>query len=84
MAHYEVLDDPAEAEVALVVNHTIQAHGVGTLLLEHLVSLARERGVRRFAAEVLAEKILRWYVCRRRPCQMSLSSAGAGGYGDCW
>jgi len=55
VAHYEVLDDPAQAEVALVVNHTIQAHGVGTLLLEHLMSLARDRGVRRFVAEVLAE-----------------------------
>lgn len=44
VAHYEVLDDPAEAEVALVVNHAMQTHGVGTLLLEHLVSLARERG----------------------------------------
>lgn len=55
VAHYEVLDDPTEAEVALVVNHSIQTHGVGTLLLEHLVSLARDRGVRRFVAEVLAE-----------------------------
>lgn len=55
VASYEVLDDPAEAEVALVVNHAIQTHGVGTLLLEHLVSLARDRGVRRFVAEVLAE-----------------------------
>jgi GNAT superfamily N-acetyltransferase len=55
VAHYEVRDNPAEAEVALVVNHAIQAHGVGTLLLEHLVSLARDRGVRRLVAEVLAE-----------------------------
>ncbi|MGH4011492.1 MAG: GNAT family N-acetyltransferase [Pseudonocardiaceae bacterium] len=55
VVHYEVLDDPAEAEVALVVNHDVQAHGVGTLLLEHLVSLARDRGVQRFVAEVLAE-----------------------------
>lgn len=55
VAHYEVLDDPAEAEVALVVNHAVQAGGVGTLLLEHLASLARDRGVRRFVAEVLAQ-----------------------------
>jgi GNAT superfamily N-acetyltransferase/nitroreductase len=55
VAHYEVLDDPAEAEVALVVHPAAQAHGVGTLLLEHLISLARDRGVRRFVAEVLAE-----------------------------
>jgi acyl-CoA synthetase (NDP forming)/GNAT superfamily N-acetyltransferase len=55
VAHYEVLADPAEAEVALVVSHEVQAHGVGTLLLEHLVALARDRGVRRFVAEALAE-----------------------------
>ncbi|SHF69730.1 bifunctional acetate--CoA ligase family protein/GNAT family N-acetyltransferase [Streptoalloteichus hindustanus] len=55
VAHCEVLADPAEAEVALVVDHRQQAHGVGTLLLEHLASAARERGVRRFVAEVLAE-----------------------------
>ncbi|MGH4009104.1 MAG: GNAT family N-acetyltransferase [Pseudonocardiaceae bacterium] len=55
VAHYEVLDDPIEADVALVVNHAVQARGVGTLLLEHLGSLARNRGVRRFVAEVLAE-----------------------------
>ncbi|SDH61177.1 Acyl-CoA synthetase (NDP forming), partial [Lentzea fradiae] len=50
-----VVDDgePDVAEVALVVSHAEQTHGVGTLLLEHLVSLARGRGVRRFTAEVL-------------------------------
>ena len=32
--------------------------GVGTLLLEHLISLARRRGVRAFTAETLAENAL--------------------------
>ncbi|GLZ27815.1 acyl-CoA synthetase [Lentzea sp. NBRC 105346] len=41
------------AEVALVVSHADQKHGVGTLLLEHLASLARGRGVRHFVADVL-------------------------------
>jgi GNAT superfamily N-acetyltransferase len=48
-------DDPLAAEVALAVAHAEQAHGVGTLLLEHLASLARRRGVRRFVADVLQE-----------------------------
>ncbi|MET8764891.1 GNAT family N-acetyltransferase [Lentzea sp. NPDC004782] len=52
-ASYVVTDDPECAEVALVVTHAEQAHGVGTLLLEHLASLARGRGVRKFTAEVL-------------------------------
>jgi acyl-CoA synthetase (NDP forming)/GNAT superfamily N-acetyltransferase len=55
VAHYEVLADPTTAEVALAVSNTSQAHGVGTLLLEHLVSLARRNGVRRFVAEVMSE-----------------------------
>ncbi|HEX6345210.1 GNAT family N-acetyltransferase [Umezawaea sp.] len=48
-----VLDEPSEAEVALVVSHADQAHGVGTLLLERLRSLAVRRGVRRFVADVM-------------------------------
>jgi acyl-CoA synthetase (NDP forming)/GNAT superfamily N-acetyltransferase len=55
VAHYEVLDDPATAEVALVVDGTAQAHGLGTLLLEHLASVGRRHGVTRFLADVLAE-----------------------------
>jgi acyl-CoA synthetase (NDP forming)/GNAT superfamily N-acetyltransferase len=53
-ASYVVIGESDGAEVALVVSHAEQTHGVGTLLLEHLVSLARRRGVRRFTAEVLA------------------------------
>jgi acyl-CoA synthetase (NDP forming)/GNAT superfamily N-acetyltransferase len=55
VAHYETLDDRTTAEVALVIDGTVQAHGLGTLLLEHLASVARQHGVTRFIAEVLAE-----------------------------
>lgn len=55
VAHHETLADPHEAEIAFVVDATVQARGLGTLLLEHLASVARHRGVRRFVAEVLAE-----------------------------
>ncbi|HWO66998.1 MAG TPA: GNAT family N-acetyltransferase [Umezawaea sp.] len=53
-ASYIVLDPPTQAEVALVVSHAEQAHGVGTLLLERLSSLAVRRGVRRFVADVMS------------------------------
>jgi acyl-CoA synthetase (NDP forming)/GNAT superfamily N-acetyltransferase len=46
-------DDPSTAEVALAVAHPDQVRGVGTLLLEHVASRARHRGVRRFVADVL-------------------------------
>jgi acyl-CoA synthetase (NDP forming)/GNAT superfamily N-acetyltransferase len=71
IAQYEVLADPTEAEVALAVSGTAQAHGVGTLLLDHLVSLARRHGVRRFIAEVLAEngRMLRVFADCGLPCR---------------
>ncbi len=46
---------PQSAEIAFVVSD--QAHGLGmaTLLLEHLAAAARDAGVRRFTADVLAD-----------------------------
>ena len=44
-----------EAEVAFVVEDAHQGRGIGPVLLEHLAAAARERGVLRFVAEVLAE-----------------------------
>lgn len=43
------------AEIAFVVRDDHQGRGLGSILLEHLAAAARERGVRRFEAEVLAE-----------------------------
>src|ERR1700761_1408172 len=46
------------AEIALAVADDVQNRGVGTLLLEHLISLARGRGFRAFIAETMAENAL--------------------------
>jgi len=46
------------AEVAFTVADEVQHRGVGTLLLEHLISLARGRGFRAFRAETLTENVL--------------------------
>ncbi|MEV7556061.1 GNAT family N-acetyltransferase [Streptomyces sp. NPDC089795] len=42
-----------EAEVAFLVQDAHQGRGVASTLLEHIGAVARERGIRRFAAEVL-------------------------------
>ena len=47
--------DTDTAEVAFLVADELRGHGAGSLLLEHLAALGRQRGVRRFVAEVLAE-----------------------------
>jgi acyl-CoA synthetase (NDP forming)/GNAT superfamily N-acetyltransferase len=45
--------EPEEAEVAFLVQDAHQGRGVASALLEHIAAVARERGIRRFAAEVL-------------------------------
>lgn len=51
VANFRGSDPP---EMALAVSHAAQHHGIGTLLLEALIALARERGVRVLEADVLA------------------------------
>ena len=46
--------DPGVAEVAVAVVDDWQGKGLGTLLLLRLVAAARERGIERFAGQVLA------------------------------
>jgi acyl-CoA synthetase (NDP forming)/RimJ/RimL family protein N-acetyltransferase len=43
------------AEIALLVGDDFQHEGAGTLLLEELAAVARQRGITRFTAEVLVE-----------------------------
>jgi RimJ/RimL family protein N-acetyltransferase len=48
-------DDPELAEVAVAVADSWQGRGAGTLLLHRLTQRARDEGIRRFGAEILAE-----------------------------
>ncbi len=54
VASYEPVGDGA-AEIALAVADGMHRRGVATLLVEHLVSLARAHGVTAFTAEVLGD-----------------------------
>ncbi len=55
VGRYEGRDGSDEAEVAFVVADAHQGRGIGSVLLEHLAAAAREVGIRRFVAVVLAE-----------------------------
>ncbi|AUH40077.1 bifunctional acetate--CoA ligase family protein/GNAT family N-acetyltransferase [Streptomyces sp. CMB-StM0423] len=46
-------DGATQAEVAFLVQDDQQGRGVASVLLEHIAACARERGVRRFVADVL-------------------------------
>lgn len=58
VANYAVGADPTAADIAVVVAHEDHLVGVGTALLRHLARVAREHGIRRFVADVLAQNHL--------------------------
>jgi acyl-CoA synthetase (NDP forming)/RimJ/RimL family protein N-acetyltransferase len=57
VGRYERHANTDEAEVAFVVADAHQGRGIGSVLLEHLAAAAREIGIRRFVALVLAENV---------------------------
>ncbi|WP_277213805.1 GNAT family N-acetyltransferase [Isoptericola croceus] len=54
VARFDVITD-GEAEVAFNIADSVQGKGLASVLLEHVAAAARERGVRRFTAEVLPQ-----------------------------
>ena len=57
VASYEPTSRPGVAEIAFAVSDEMHGRGIATLLLEHLVSLARQRHLSAFTAETLPENM---------------------------
>ncbi|MFM9589238.1 GNAT family N-acetyltransferase [Streptomyces scabiei] len=55
LAEYETGADGATAEISIAVADGLHHRGVGTLLIEHLVSAARAEGIVTFTADALSE-----------------------------
>lgn len=55
VGRFDRVPGTTRAEVAFVVADEFQHHGIGSLLLDLLVTAARERGITEFTAETLAE-----------------------------
>jgi acyl-CoA synthetase (NDP forming)/GNAT superfamily N-acetyltransferase len=55
VAGYDVLNEPAAAEVAFAVAEDLQGRGLATRMLEQLAGVAAGRGTTRFDAEVMGE-----------------------------
>ncbi|GAC1385362.1 MAG: bifunctional GNAT family N-acetyltransferase/acetate--CoA ligase family protein [Marmoricola sp.] len=70
VAGYDVTS-PKVAEVAFLVQDRHQGRGIGQLLLEHLAQAAREHGVERFEAQVLADNSRMLQVFREQGFRVS-------------
>ncbi|GAA0311313.1 GNAT family N-acetyltransferase [Streptomyces turgidiscabies] len=55
LAEYDAVGADDSAEISIAVADGLHHRGVGTLLVEHLVSAARTEGIRTFTADALSE-----------------------------
>lgn len=71
VVHYEVPDADGTAEIAVIAADRMHRKGVGTLLIEHLASLARAAGVTAFRADILGQNhaVLRVFADAGLPTQ---------------
>jgi GNAT superfamily N-acetyltransferase len=76
VASYEATGKPGVAEVAFAVADEMHGRGIATLLLEHLVSLARQQHLTAFAAETLPENMAMLRVFAEAGLQVSRRFAG--------
>ena len=56
------------AEIAFIVRDHYQRKGIGTFLLQHLIQIAKERGISGFKAEILAENKIMMHVIHKSGC----------------
>ena len=64
------------ADVAFLIDDEYQGRGIGTLLLQHLMRIARSKGVAGFAADVLAHNHAMLKVFHKSGCEMKSSLEG--------
>jgi len=63
---------PGCAEVACAVTDAFQGHGLGTILIRHLMAIAKQNGVRELIAEVLPENRTMLNVFEKTGCPIVL------------
>jgi acetyltransferase len=71
-------DDPATAEVAIVLRDDYQREGLGTLLFDLLIQVALVRGLKRLRAVTLAENVAMQRLVRKS----GLPFTGSTSYGE--
>ncbi|CAO4179068.1 GNAT family N-acetyltransferase [Methylorubrum populi] len=52
-----IVTQPGQAEVAFTVIDAFQGQGIGSILMRHLIRIARQRGLSELAADVLSDNL---------------------------
>ncbi|MGQ9781016.1 MAG: GNAT family N-acetyltransferase [Nitrososphaeria archaeon] len=74
-ARYYV-EEEAEAEVSIVVQDKWQLKGLGTAMLNHLISIGRQNGIRQFYVYVLSDNAVMIHVAKKLGFKLKSQSYG--------
>ena len=69
-----VLVESDKAEIAFMIVDAYQGRGIGRMLLRHLVTIAKDAGIRQFVAEVLPENTPMLKLFEKSGLHMSVQS----------
>ena len=73
----EYVGSGANADIAFAVEDEYQGRGIASRLLQHLVRIAREKGISRFEADVLGENVSMLKVFRHSGLPITESEEGS-------
>ena len=73
----EYVGSGASADIAFAVEDEYQGRGIASRLLQHLVRIAREKGISRFEADVLGENLSMLKVFRHSGLPITESKEGS-------
>ena len=80
-------DDPSgdAGEFAILVRSRLKGHGLGWLLMKHMIAYAKEKGLKIVRGEVLAENTSMLLMCcgARLPCRATISTSTASSAWSC-
>jgi RimJ/RimL family protein N-acetyltransferase len=79
-ASYVVIDSVTaaerSAEVAFTVEEDYQGRGIGSLLMRHIIAIARAKGLDRLEADILSHNLPMLHVFRRCGCPLAVRRDG--------
>jgi acetyltransferase len=70
--------DNIQAEFAVLVRSDLKGHGLGRMLMDHLIQFARKRGIQRLFGEVLQENKLMLSLCRDLGFSLNMEEGAPG------
>jgi acetyltransferase len=70
--------DDVNGEFAILLRSRLKSHGLGWLMMKHMIAYAKERGLKTVQGQVLAENLTMLQMCRELGFEMTTDATDPG------